>query len=318
MSSTQSTSYPIVGRKLGVAVLLTGIVLAVELAGGFISHSLALLADAGHVLTDLVALSLAWFATAQQGRPADGRRTYGYHRTGILTALVNAVTLIVIVLWIAYEAAQRLQHPQAVTPWVMVAAAAVGIAVNLYIGVVLRTAAEVNLNVRAAALHILGDVGASAAVILAAVLIAGVHWYGADPLFSLAIAVLIGWGAWDVLRQAVDVLMEAAPRDVDAAEVVRDLMRVPHVQDVHDLHIWSIADGMRVLSAHIQVDADYPLSACDELRNNLSALLRDGYSIAHATLQLECAGCAANPLYCAIGTGDEASQGERTLGGHVH
>lgn len=318
MSNTHGTSYPLVGRKLGVAVLLTGIVLAVELAGGFISHSLALLADAGHVLTDLVALSLAWFATAQQERPADGRRTYGYHRTGILTALVNAVTLIVIVLWIAYEAAQRLQHPQAVTPWVMVAAAAVGIAVNLYIGVGLRTAAAVNLNVRAAALHILGDVGASAAVILAAVLIAGVHWYGADPLFSLAIAALIGWGAWDVLRQAVDVLMEAAPRDVDAAEVVRDLMRVPHVQDVHDLHIWSIADGMRVLSAHIQVDADYPLSACDELRNNLSVLLRDGYAIAHATLQLECAGCAANPLYCAIGTGDETSQRERTLDGHVH
>ena len=318
MTSTHGMSYPIVGRKLGVAVLLTGIVLAVELAGGFISHSLALLADAGHVLTDLVALSLAWFATAQQGRPADGRRTYGYHRTGILTALVNAVTLIVIVLWIIYEAAQRLQHPQAVTPWVMVAAAAVGIAVNLYIGVGLRTAAQVNLNVRAAALHILGDVGASAAVILAAVLIAGVRWYGADPLFSLAIAALIGWGAWDVLRQAVDVLMEAAPRDVDAAEVVRDLMRVPHVQDVHDLHIWSIADGMRVLSAHIQVDADYPLSACDELRNNLSALLRDGYAIAHATLQLECTGCAANPLYCAIGTGSETSQRERTLDDHVH
>jgi cobalt-zinc-cadmium efflux system protein len=318
VSSAHGMSYLIVGRKLGVAVLLTGIVLAVELAGGFISHSLALLADAGHVLTDLVALSLAWFATAQQGRPADGRRTYGYHRTGILTALVNAVALIVIVLWIAYEAAQRLQHPQAVTPWVMAAAAVVGIAVNLYIGVGLRTAAGMNLNVRAAALHILGDVGASAAVILVAVLIAGVRWYGADPLFSLAIAALIGWGAWDVLRQAVDVLMEAAPRDVDAAKVVRDLMRVPHVQDVHDLHIWSIADGMRVLSAHIQVDADYPLSACDELRNNLSALLRDGYAISHATLQLECAGCAANPLYCAIGTGDETSRRERTLDGHVH
>jgi cobalt-zinc-cadmium efflux system protein len=309
-------------RPLRTATLLTLVVLAVELAAGVVSHSVALLADAGHVLTDLIALSLAWFATVQQERPADGRRTYGYHRTGIVTALLNAVLLIVVILWIAYEAAQRLRHPAQVTPWIMVAGAAIGIVVNVYIGLGLRGHGKANLNIRAAALHVFGDVAASAAVIVTAGVIAVTRWTPADPLLSLAIAALIGWGAWDVVRQALDVLMEAAPRDVDAAELVRDLMRDAHVQDVHDLHIWSIADGMRLLSAHIQVDADYPLSACDGLRRSLGALLRERYGIAHATLQMECAPCAESPLYCAIGpqpgAAASASRRDGRAETHVH
>ena len=157
-----------VGRKLRSALALTALILFVELAGGFLSHPLALLADAGHVLTDIIALGLAWFATAQAERPADERKTYGYHRTGILTALANAVTLILIVIAIAYEAVQRFQHPQMVTPWLMLVCAAVGVVVNLYIGLGLRAEGEENLNVRAAMLHVFGDVGASAGVIAGA------------------------------------------------------------------------------------------------------------------------------------------------------
>src|SRR5579859_5786538 len=191
MAGGHDHSHGMVGAKLRTAFLLTLLILAVELGGGLLSHSLALLSDAGHVLTDIVALGLAWFATAQAERPANARKTYGYHRTGILAALANALTLILIVLAIAYEAVQRFQHPQAVTPWVMFASAAVGIIVNLSIGFGLRQEGGDNVNVRAAMLHVFGDVGASAGVIAGGLVILLTRWYPADPLISLFIAVLI-------------------------------------------------------------------------------------------------------------------------------
>lgn len=291
------------GAKLRTAFLLTAVILLVEVVGGVFSHSLALLSDAGHVLTDIIALGLAWFAHAQAARPADERRTFGYHRIGILAALANAITLILIVGAIAFEAVQRLQHPAAVTPWVMFAAAAVGVVVNVYIGLGLRAAGSDNLNVRAALLHVFGDVGASAAVIVGGAIILVTGWYPVDPLISLAIALLIAWGAWRVLRETLGILMESVPRDVNVAQLVRDMIQVPGVRDVHDLHVWSIAGGMHALSAHVQV-VDRPLSACDTLIGRLNSLLRDRYRIAHTTIQLECAGCVPNDLYCVLSSDD--------------
>ncbi|HKT39371.1 MAG TPA: cation diffusion facilitator family transporter, partial [Ktedonobacterales bacterium] len=252
-------------RALGFAFAVTALVLLVEVVGGLVSHSLALLSDAGHVLTDIVALGLAWFAAVQAERPSDDRRTYGYHRVGILAALANAITLILIVGWIAFEAAHRLQQPEPVTPWIMFVAASVGVGVNLFIGLRLRHQGQHNINVRAAMLHVFGDVGASAAVIVGGVVIALTGWYPADPIISLAIAVLIAWGAWGVLRETIAILMESTPRDVDVTRLLRDLGKIPGVSGVHDLHVWSIAGGMRALSAHVQV-VDRPLSACDALR----------------------------------------------------
>lgn len=286
--------------KLRTAFFLTAIILIVELVGGLLSHSLALLSDAGHVLTDIIALGLAWFAMAQAERPADARKTYGYHRTGVLTAFANAVTLILIVLAIAYEAIGRLQHPETITPWLMFVSAAVGIAVNLYIGLGLHKEGRDNLNVRAAMLHVFGDVGVSAAVIVGGLVILLTRWYPADPLISLAIAVLIAFGAWRILRETIDILMEATPKDVNVTDLVRDMVREPGVVDVHDLHIWAIAGGMRALSAHVQV-RDRPLSACDPVLANLSTALRDRYKIAHTTIQFECANCTPSPdLYCGM------------------
>jgi cobalt-zinc-cadmium efflux system protein len=285
------------GSRLRTAFFLTVVILAVELTAGLLSHSLALLSDAGHVFTDIVALGLAWFATVQAGRPADAAKTYGYHRTGILAALANSVTLIVIVLAIVYEAYQRFQHPQAVTPGLMFVAAAVGIAVNLYIGVGLRREGAENVNVRAATLHVFGDVGASLGVIIGGIVIMLTGWYGADPLISIFIALLIARGAWDILRETIDILMEATPRGLNVAQMVRDMIRQPEVADVHDLHVWTIAGGMTALSAHIQV-ADRPLSECDPLLTRLNTLLQEKYHIGHSTLQLECAGCESNDLYC--------------------
>jgi cobalt-zinc-cadmium efflux system protein len=306
-----------VGRKLRIALTLTALILLVELAGGFLSHSLALLADAGHVLTDIIALGLAWFATAQAERPANERKTYGYHRTGILTALANAVTLILIVIAIAYEAVQRFQHPEHVTPWLMFVCAAVGMVVNLSIGLGLRAEGDENLNVRAAMLHVFGDVGASAGVIVGGLIILLTRWYPADPLISLFIALLIARGAWDVLRETVNILMEATPADVNVAQLVRDIIRLPGITDVHDLHIWSIAGGMRALSAHVQV-GDRPLSACDPLLGQINRLLQDRYKIGHTTIQLECTCSAPDDLYCRLnGTAepDHDHAHEHTAGG---
>jgi cobalt-zinc-cadmium efflux system protein len=287
------------GRKLRAAFFLTALILAVEIVGGLISHSLALISDAGHVLTDLVALGLAWFATVQAERPADARKTYGYHRTGILAALANAVTLILVVLGIAYEAVQRLRHPEPVIPWIMFAAAAVGVAVNLYIGFGLHKEGGANVNVRAAMLHVFGDVGASAAVIVGGLIILFTGWYPADPLISLAIAVLIAWGAWGILRETIDILMEATPRAVNIAQLARDIVAQPEVTDVHDLHVWSITGGVYALSAHVRV-YDRLLSACDVLAERLRRMLGETYGIAHTTLQMECSGCDPNDLYCTL------------------
>ncbi len=294
-------THDMTGNKLRTAFVLTIVILLVELAGGLLSHSLALLSDAGHVLTDMFALGLAWYATVQAQRPADAGNTYGYHRTGILAALVNAATLIVIVVVIAYEAIQRFQHPAAVVPWLMFLSAAVGIAINLYIGLGFRREGEDNLNVQAAMLHVFGDVGASAAVIIGGLVILLTRWYPADPIVSLAIAALIAWGAWRILRETVNILMEATPKGINVAQMVRDMVKEPEVTDVHDLHVWSIAGGMNALSAHVQL-ADRALSECDPVLSRLTMLLSSKYHIDHSTLQLECVGCEQVHLYCNQGS----------------
>ena len=301
MAGGHNHGHAMSGGALRTAFLLTMIILAVELAGGLISHSLALLSDAGHVLTDIFALGLAWYATAQAERPADARKTYGYHRTGILAALANAVTLILIVLFIVYEAIGRFQHAEKVQPGLMFVSAAVGIAVNLYIALGLRKEGGENLNVRAAMLHVLGDVGASAGVIVGGLVILATGWYLADPLISLLIAVLIARGAWSILGETVGILMEATPSGIDVAQLARDVVALPRVTDVHDLHIWSIAGGMNALSAHVQVVDDCPLSTCDTLLERMNTLLARRYKIGHSTIQFEYACCDRHDpddLYC--------------------
>jgi cobalt-zinc-cadmium efflux system protein len=295
-------SHAATGAKLRMALGLTAIILAVEIAAGIASHSLALLSDAGHVFTDLAALGLAWYATVQARRPADESKTFGYHRTGILAAMVNAATLLVIVLVIVFEAIQRFQHPQDVTPALMFAAAVVGIVINLYIGFSLHGEGGDNLNLRAAVLHVFGDVGAGVGVILGGIVILLTGWYAADAVVSLLIAALIARGAWDILRETIDILMEATPRDLDVARMVRDMTDELGVRDVHDLHVWSISGGMRVLSAHVQMD-DGPLSECESHLEAVNHMLRDRYDIHHTTLQIE-SGCCTPHLYCDMSQAD--------------
>ena len=292
-------------QTLRLAFFLTLFILAAELIGGFVANSLALLSDAGHVLTDIFALGLAWFATAQAERPADARKTFGYHRIGILTALVNALTLILVALVILREAVQRLQRPEPIQPLVMFLSAGIGIAVNLYIGFSLQKEGN-NLNVRAAALHVFGDVGASVGVILAGIIILLTGWTPADPLLSVGIAALIAVGAWRILRETTDILLEATPKGIQMGQLVRDMQRVKGVYDVHDLHVWSIASGMYALSCHAQID-DQQTSQSAVILRQLETRLSEQYHIGHTAIQFECHAhqeqyCSVDGLYCQMET----------------
>jgi cobalt-zinc-cadmium efflux system protein len=224
---------------------------------------------------------------------------------------------------IAYEAVGRFQHPQHVQPGLMFLAAAVGIAVNLYIAFGFHQEGGENLNVRAAMLHVLGDVGASAGVIVGGLVILATGWYAADPLISLLIAVLIARGAWGVLTETVDILMEATPRGVDVAQLARDMVAVPPITDVHDLHVWSIAGGMTALSAHVQVGDNCALSDCDALLERVDHLLATRYQITHSTIQIEYACCdryEPDDLYCGGmgGEGKSHAHGGCDHADHVH
>ncbi len=292
--------------RLRLAFFLTFLILAAEVIGGLLGNSLAVLSDAGHVVTDLFALGLAWFASAQTARPANARNTFGYHRVGILAALTNAVTLIAIAVVILVEAALRFAHPEPVQPVAMFLAAAVGIGVNLLIAFGLRSADENNMNARGALLHVLGDVGASVGVIAAGVIILLTGWTLADPILSVGIAALIAVSAYRLVREALDILMESTPRGLSVPVLVNDLRGVKGVRGVHDLHVWSIAKGVRALSCHAVID-DLPPSGSAPILDRISKMLLQKYQIDHTTIQFEsgahsghkghCA-CTSNALYC--------------------
>lgn len=273
------------GPMLKRALALTFAVLAVELAAGLISHSLALLADAGHVLTDVFALGLAWLAVEQGKRPADRRRSYGYQRVSILAALVNAVTLIVIVIAIAYEAVQRLAHPAPVQGLVVMVAAVVAIAVNGYLVLGLRGHGK-NLNLRAALLHVTGDIGASAGVVAAGAIILLTGWLYIDPLASLGIAALIAFGAWQIVRETVNLLMEGTPRDINLAAVTGEIATTDHVISVHDLHVWALSSEETALSVHVVLE-ECPLGEAEHVVRDLETRLCRQFAIGHTTIQVE-------------------------------
>jgi len=227
---------------------------------------------------------------------------------GILAALINAVTLIVIAIAITWEAIQRFQHPEPVQPFVMFLAAGIGIAINLYIGFGLQKESH-SLNVRAATLHVFSDVIASIGVIVAGVIILLTGWTVVDPLLSVAIAVLIAVGAWSILRETTDILLESVPRDISLTNLVEDMQHIEGVQDVHDLHVWCIASGMYALSCHVLIN-DLPPSGSSPILQSLTTMLNEKYHIGHATIQFECndhqkACCEIDGLYCRMESAKE-------------
>jgi cobalt-zinc-cadmium efflux system protein len=296
-------------QSLRLAFFLTMLILVAELVGGFFANSLALLSDAGHVVTDIFALGLAWFAVVQAERPPNARKTFGYHRVGILAALANAVTLILIAVVIVWEAVQRFQHPEPVQPFIMFLAAALGIAVNLFIGFGLRREGH-SLNERAAMLHVFGDVGASVGVIIAGMIILLTGRTIVDPLLSIGIAILIAIGAWRILRETTDILLEAVPRELSVPDLVRDMLKVEGVQDVHDLHVWCITSNMYALSCHVMIE-DVLQSKSSAILQSMNTMLHDRYHIGHATIQFECNPhqeqyCSVDGLYCHMEMHDDS------------
>jgi cobalt-zinc-cadmium efflux system protein len=273
-------------RPLVIALAITAVFLVVEVVGALVSNSLALLADAAHMLTDVAALGLALFAIWLAGRPTSPERTFGYLRAEILAALVNAVTLIVMAIYIFWEAWQRLREPPEVQSGTMLAVAVAGTLANITSAWVLSRGGghKENLNTRGAFLHVVGDLLGSIATLVAALVILLTGWYVADPILSVVIGGLVVFGAWSLLRDAVDVLLEAAPRGMVIADVRKAMEEVPGVTGVHDLHVWTVTSGLTALSAHVETDdaANWPVCLA-----TLTAMLRERFGIAHATLQPE-------------------------------
>ncbi|MEE8471252.1 MAG: cation diffusion facilitator family transporter [Dehalococcoidia bacterium] len=295
------------GRKLKFGVILTGFILVVELVGGLLSNSLALLSDAGHVFADVIALSLSWYGVRQAERPSSDRMTFGYHRVGVVIAIVNALSLIGIAAVIFYAASRRLQDPPEVDSALMLGVAVVGLAINAFVAFWLRSEQRTNINVRSAFWHAFGDALASIGVIIGAIIILVTGWFWADPIISVLIGVIIVLAAWGILKEGFRVLLEAAPHHVDVAEMVDALNRTPGVKDVHDVHAWSITPELHAMSCHVLID-DQHVSQAAGIRERIEEVLRQQFAIKHTTLQMECQQCDADDVFCKLTFGSGGGQ----------
>jgi cobalt-zinc-cadmium efflux system protein len=288
-----------VSRRLALSLSLTAAFVVLEVAAGFFANSLALLTDAAHNLTDVLALALTWWALRITIKPAHSGKTYGYHRAGILVALVNSTTLVLIALGIFYDAYRRLLAPPEVKADILIGVGVAAVIVNLVTALLVRRGSDRDLNLRSAFVHLMGDVLSTVGAVAAGIIIrfTGLNWL--DPLVSIFIGLLILWNAWGILHESVNILMEATPTDVDVPTVLDSILQVEGVRGVHDLHIWSITHSLRTLSAHILTD-DVPISEGIKIQAAVNEILDRTYGISHATLQLECVGCVQNDLYCDI------------------
>jgi cobalt-zinc-cadmium efflux system protein len=276
--------------RVGIAALLTGLFMIAELAGGAISGSLALLADAGHMLTDFASLALAWYGFRLARRPADWRRTYGYDRFSILIAFANGLALVAIAAWIVAEAWHRLSEPSGILGGVMFWVALAGLAVNMITFRVLQGGNHDNLNMRAAALHVLGDLLGSVAALAAAIVIMATGWTPIDPILSVLVALIILHSAWAVIRDSGHILLEGTPTGIDSREIASDLTSAfPVIADVHHVHAWSITQERPMVTLHVRV-----AEACrpERIAADVKRRLQERFGISHSTVEVEFDGCS--------------------------
>jgi cobalt-zinc-cadmium efflux system protein len=286
-------------KRLALSLGLTAAFVVIEIIAGLFSNSLALLTDAAHNFTDVIALGLSWYAVKAATQPAHAGKTFGYHRVGILVALVNSTTLILIALGIFYEAYRRFISPAEVNAPVMIGVGIVAFLINAGTAWLVKNGSEHDLNLRSTFLHLMGDVLSTLGAVLAGILIAFTNWNWLDPFVSVMIGGFILWNAWGILRQSIHILLESTPHSINVDALIRDLRAVDGVLDVHDLHVWSINENLQALSAHVTTN-DVLVSAGLPIQQKLNELLAHKYNIQHATLQLECEGCANNLLFCDI------------------
>ncbi len=278
-------------KRVQMALLLTGFFMFVEVIGGILSGSLALLADAGHMLTDTMALALAAIAFRVSSRPADSKRSYGYQRFQILAAFVNGLSLLVIVGWILFEAVRRLMSPSEVMGPMMLAVASVGLLVNIFAFIVLHGGDKDNLNIQGAVLHVAGDLLGSVAAIVAAIVIIYTAWMPIDPLLSILVALLILRSAWHLLKRSAHILLEGAPEWLDQDSMQNRLVeRIPAVNSIHHVHVWGLTPQHLMLTMHVALKGNPPDPTAVVRR--VKNVLREDFGISHSTIEIETDDCA--------------------------
>ena len=273
-----------------MALAITLFMMIAEIIGGVLSNSLALLSDAGHMFTDTLALALSFFAMKFAGMPATEKKTFGFYRLEILAALLNGVTLVIISLYIMFEAYQRILNPQPVAGTLMLIVAVIGLLVNIIGALFLMKHRETNLNIRGAFLHIIGDAVSSVGVIIGGVVILYTGWYLIDPILSILIALGIIAGAIGLVSESVSILLESAPAHINIAAVAEEIANIDGVREAYHVDVWTITSGVYALSAHVIID-DRPVSGSRVLLDAIRQRLTDKFKIMHSTIQLECERC---------------------------
>jgi len=278
-------------KRVQIALALTGTFMLVEVAGGILSGSLALLADAGHMLTDTMALALSAIAFRMSSRPADEKRSYGYQRFQILAAFVNGLSLLVIVGWILFEAVQRILSPSVVMGQTMLIVATAGLVINIIVFFVIHGGDQENLNMRGAALHVLGDLLGSVAAITAALIILYSGWMPIDPILSIGVALLIFRSAWHLVKRSGHILLEGAPEWLNVDEMQSKIVAAnPEVKEIHHVHVWGLTPQHPMLTMHVAL-RQLPSDTTATVRS-IKELLSKEYGIDHSTIEVECDDCA--------------------------
>jgi cobalt-zinc-cadmium efflux system protein len=277
-------------RDLLIALSITLLMMVAEVIGGLLSNSLALLSDAGHMLTDNLALLLSFFAMKFATMPATDRRTFGFYRLEILAALLNGVVLVLVSLYIMYEAYQRMIHPQPVQGQLMLVIAIIGLVANIVGAFFLFKHSHTSLNIRGAYLHIVGDALSSIGVVIGGIVIIYTGWYLIDPLLSILISLVIVYGSWSLVKESVNILLESVPAHLNIDTVAGEIAKVKGVREAYHLHVWTITSGVYAMSAHVLVD-DQPVSGSRDIIDEIKALVAKKFNIIHSTIQLECDRC---------------------------
>lgn len=287
------------GTKLKYGLIITCVILALEVAGGILANSLALLSDAGHMFVDGLALLLSWYGVRQAERPSSSRMTFGYHRVGVIIAIINAVSILAISGVILYEAYERFFQKPVINGVLMLVIATVGLIANIFVAFWLREEQKENINIRSTFWHALGDALASIGVIAGAIVIMATGLYWVDAAVSILISIIILFSAFGIFREGLRIILEGVPHDISMDEVVTALKALPEIRDVHDIHIWSISSNLRALSSHVVVDDCY-VSEAEVVRKKIEDLVRDKFGIGHTTVQIECGQCGNDDLFCKL------------------
>ena len=281
-----------------ITLAIVLVIMVAEIIGGLLSNSLALLGDAGHMLTDALALGLSLLAVNIARRPATLTRTFGYYRAEIIAALANGTILALISIYIFYEAYQRLFDSPAIRSPLMILVASIGLVANLIGILLLRKSSHSNINVKAAFWHVIGDTISSVGVIIAGVIILLTGWYIVDPILAFFVGIIILWGAVRIVKESADILLESVPKHIRIEELASAAKSVPGVEDIHDIHVWTITSNIYALSAHLCIE-DQTVSRSTEIVTLVNNILAENFNITHTTLQLECESCPTG-LACSI------------------